>query len=410
MALLHASARMGLRAGVAHVHHGLRGGEADVDAEFVRRRARELGMPCVVQRIEVAAEPGRSPESRARARRYAALERVRREGGYACVATAHHLDDQAETVLLRAARGTGPEGLAGIAPSCARRRLVRPFLGLRRSALRGYLRSRGFAWREDSTNADLRVPRNRIRHDVLPSLELVHAGASVKLSELARTALEQREAREPEVAALLGRGARAGDGGWWLDPDAVCPAPVATRRAALLRLLARAGVEPVTRRHLLRVEAFLEGADEGLGLSLPKGRVLARDRRAIWLGPGPGPRFPTPVSAALVPPRALELPLLGVRLSWKKPGEANPAHQGLNVLRESIRVRSPREGDRLRIVGSSERSLRELFQRAGWSRRQRAYALVVEANGDAVWVPGLTPAPVSARGTWKLVAERLTTC
>ena len=409
-ALLYAGSRMGLRVGVAHVHHGLRGAEADADAEFVRRLARDLGLPCRIEHAQVEAGPGRSPEARARVRRYAVLERIRREGGYDCVATAHSLDDQAETVLLRASRGAGPAGLAGIAPSCARRRLVRPFLEVRRAALREYLRRRGFGWREDTTNSDLGVPRNRVRHEVLPSLERVHAGASVKLAELARSAHEQRESREPQVAALLARAARAGDGGWWLDPDSVCPAPAATRRAVLLRLLSGAGAEPISRKHLLRIEEFLEGADAGLGLSLPRGRVLTRDRDEVWLGPGPGPRYPAPLSAALTPPRALELPQRGMRLSWKRAGETNPAHEGLNVLSESIRVRSPREGDRLRVVGSAGRPLRDLFRRAGWSRRQRAYALVVEADGDAVWVPGLLPAPVSARGDWKLVAERIATC
>ena len=102
VALLHALAAIGQRVGAAHVHHGLRGEEADREAKLVETLARELGVSFHCERVEAKRRDGRSPEARARALRYEALERMRVTHGYASVLTAHHQDDQAETVLLRA--------------------------------------------------------------------------------------------------------------------------------------------------------------------------------------------------------------------------------------------------------------------------------------------------------------------
>ena len=170
------------------MHHGLRGAEADGDLAFVARLTRALGVPFSSARVDAAARDGRSPEARARALRYAALEQLRVRRGCAHIATAHHRDDQAETVLLRAVRGTGIAGLASIRPSLDAGRVLRPLLGLRRAELRDYLaraRSRVPRGREQR---DLRVPRNRLRAEVLPALESIHPGASARLAALAELA------------------------------------------------------------------------------------------------------------------------------------------------------------------------------------------------------------------------------
>ena len=287
VALLHLLLAVGQPAAAAHVHHGLRPA-ADLDRDFVAALTRRLGVPFGCRQVDAAARDGRSPEARARALRYAALEAVRAEHGCAWIATAHTLDDQAETVLLRQARGTGLDGLAGIAPLVEEQRLLRPLLGLRRAALRGWLVEKGLDWREDQSNLDLRIPRNRLRAQLLPVLEEIHPGAAERIAALADLAREARERAAPAVEAALS-GTRDGDGGLWIDPAGLAPLAPVERARTLRALLVRAGLgERITRLHIGRVSRFLAGARRGAALSLPRGAALVRRGDRFWLGRAPG--------------------------------------------------------------------------------------------------------------------------
>lgn len=160
---------------VAHFNHQLRP-EAGDDERFVVELAKELGIECQVGRADVArhaAEEGNGVEAAARNARYAFLQAAAERLGARYVATAHTADDQAETILHRALRGTGLAGLAGmprsrsLGPAVT---LIRPMLGLFRSDVAGYLQEIRQPFREDETNSDLRFTRNRLRHDLLPQL------------------------------------------------------------------------------------------------------------------------------------------------------------------------------------------------------------------------------------------------
>ena len=161
---------------VAHARHDLREA-AGADAAFVADLASGLGLPCVVRDLRVR-EPdgvrGEGIEGRARRLRYGFFADVAREQGARYVVVAHTADDQAETILHRSLRGTGLAGLAGMASARALNdgvAIVRPLLAVRRSVVRAYLESRGQAWAEDATNADVRYARNFLRHDVFARCE-----------------------------------------------------------------------------------------------------------------------------------------------------------------------------------------------------------------------------------------------
>ena len=157
-------------AGVAHLNHGLREAAND-DEQFCRALASEMGVPFRSDRIDVramAARLGTSLEDAGRQARYALFERVATELGADVIATGHTRDDQAETFLLRLLRGAGPRGLAGIHPRVGR--AVRPVLDCGRDELRTYLAAIGQSFREDESNRDLSIPRNRVRHELLPLL------------------------------------------------------------------------------------------------------------------------------------------------------------------------------------------------------------------------------------------------
>jgi len=186
--------RMDMTCHVVHVDHTTRNGESAVDAEFVSDLARRYGIPCDVVRVDVDGErePGESFEVAARRLRYAAFRQVARRCDAARVATGHTADDQAETVLMRVVRGTGPSGLAGIPPVADREgtTVVRPLIGVWRAEIEQYLRERGISWREDVTNAMTTYLRNRVRLELLPELERgfnpAVKAALVRLADLTR--------------------------------------------------------------------------------------------------------------------------------------------------------------------------------------------------------------------------------
>jgi tRNA(Ile)-lysidine synthase len=392
VALLHALLGIGQRVEVAHVHHGLRGAEADTDLAFVATLSHALGVPFSSTRVDAARRDGRSPEARARALRYEALEQIRVRRDCAQIATAHHQDDQAETVLLRAVRGTGLAGLAAIRPSLDGGRVLRPLLGLRRAELRRYLAERGLAFREDASNRDRSIPRNRMRAEILPALESIQPGASARLAALARLAAQADGALVGELEPRLDAQLELADGGVWFDDDTLADLDDARRARALLAIASRAGLDSdLTQAHLERIEAFLRHATPGLALSLPHGFALHRARSRLWLGPAPGPQLPAPIRLQLPAEGELEFPERGLRLSWHACTAPDPPDRLLRLPArplEALVARTPRADDRIFVRGR-ERRLKDLFASARWERVAQARALIVERGGEIVWVPGL---------------------
>ena len=161
----------GFDAVVLHVDHGLRPDSGD-DARFVESLAASLGLPFHALRTRVRRRRGESLEMAARRVRLAFFARMTTTLGLDAIATGHHADDVAETFLLRLARGSGPDGLAGLKPVSHVDGItfIRPLLNVRDADLRRFLAERGLPWREDSTNADTSIPRNNVRHVILPFL------------------------------------------------------------------------------------------------------------------------------------------------------------------------------------------------------------------------------------------------
>ena len=213
----------------AHVHHGLRGAAANGDEDFVRELCERLGVLLTVFRVDTAARQaaeGEGVEEAARELRYEALRGLMASGAVDVVATAHTLDDQAETVVMKMLRGAWTEGLGGISPvlehpgsvethvSEARHgapnlsqsqigRIVRPLLGVRRVEVEAFLRERGQGWREDATNQDVSLTRNRVRHVLMPMLREFNPGVDALLARTAEVAREEEAFWQAEVARAL---------------------------------------------------------------------------------------------------------------------------------------------------------------------------------------------------------------
>lgn len=281
IALLHGAARLvatGRRAwrlSVAHLDHALRPDSAD-DAAFVGATASALGLARAVRRTDVAAlarEEGRSLEEAGRDARYRFLEEVAPAG--ALIATAHTLDDVAETVLINLLRGSGLGGMAGI--PARRGRIVRPLLDERRGQLRSLLDAAGIEYRVDLSNEDPAFLRNRVRRELLPVLESIRPGAVERIGRFSRLAADDDALLDELAAAELARRTDATGAVDWRRPPA----------AALGRRVLRLAIgDPAPSAE--RIEALLHaaGGDRGgVTIQLGGGRAASVRERRIRIEP-----------------------------------------------------------------------------------------------------------------------------
>lgn len=294
--LLHALARaapaLALELAVGHVHHGLRGAGADADEAFVRARAEAAGLSFATRRVRPAArrEGGASRarptlQEAARRERYAALREMAEALGCRHIATAHVLDDQAETVLLRLLRGSGPDGLGGIPERSRDGVVVRPLLGVSKERVEAYARAEGLAWREDASNARDAYARNRLRRHWLPGLrEAFNPRLLRAIGDLAEAQRRDAEWIEELVEEEARRRLWPEPGGLALAREGWSSLPEPLARRVTRRALERTGLgREVSRRHLERALGFLRNGRTGKRLELPGGAVLDCERDAFRL-------------------------------------------------------------------------------------------------------------------------------
>lgn len=352
---LHAQGVPNLRA--VHVHHGLQAA-ADDWVRHARRFCRELGVPLTVRRVTVRAQRGEGPEAAAREARHAALAALLRPGDL--LLTAHHRDDQAETVLLRALRGAGIAGLAAMAPvrPCGRGQLARPLLNHARAELQAYAETQGLRWIEDPHNRDSRYARSLLRHEILPRLSAHWPQAGVQLARLATRAGEAAQLLA-ELAALDLASARTAGG---LSIAALRALSPARRRNALYHGWLGAYALPPSTQQLEQLDRELLGArgDAQPCLVHAQGEVRRYRDQLYWL-PGLPP----------VPDGVLHWPARRRRCALP---DGIGTLQASRVPPVALTVRFARGGERLRPERDRHtRSLKALCQDAGvpvWVRQR----------------------------------------
>jgi tRNA(Ile)-lysidine synthase len=199
---------LGVGLSAVHVNHHLRGAESDGDQAFVEQLCSRLDVPLHVRVVDTngrVAKTRETLEEAARNLRYEVFGALLAEGSATHILTAHTLDDQAETVLMKLLRGAWLEGLSAISPvlEMPGGKILRPLLGIRRDELRSYLTERKQAWREDSSNADEAFTRNRLRHTVLPALRAENPAIDQTLANLAELAREEEARWDVELKRIL---------------------------------------------------------------------------------------------------------------------------------------------------------------------------------------------------------------
>ncbi len=404
-ALHREATELGLVLAVAHVHHGIRGAEADEDERFVGDLADDLGLELWAHHVEtlaVAREKRQTLEEAARELRYAWFRELLAQGKFDAVATAHTLDDQAETVLHRLLRGAWTEGLGGIHPvvHCARGSILRPFLETRREEIREWLQQRGQPWREDATNQDTAHTRNRIRLDLMPRLGEYNPQVAEQLARLATIARDEESWWDAELARILpglvlpGKPVRGGgravsthpeEGSAGIELERLRALAPAVRRRVLRAAAKRLGCAlnfEQTERLMAMCEPEAAKKQEAAGLWAEKS---ARELRLVRKGASREEAIATEPVEVSIPGEASGF---GVRLRMVLAENASTASPGTVVLR------TPRAGDRVRIRHSrGAKPLKEIFERMQVEPEARKTWPVLEWQRQIVWMKGVDLEP-----------------
>jgi len=409
---------------VVHFNHKLRGKASEADEKFVARLAAQHGLEFFVARENVAAKARRERanlEDAARRARYGYFEQLVKEGRVSRVAVAHTADDQAETVLAHILRGTGLAGLAGVHPQAGS--VFRPLLGIRRAALRAYLRDKRQTWREDASNRDETRTRSRIRHKVLPFLEKQFQGWVVEhLCQLAELAREDNSYldftarfRVNEIAKEVGAGISV-PAGEFADlqkgfPKASGEESLEANTLALRKRMIREVVKRVKPRagelgslHVDAVLLLAEPGHSGKILQLPGGVEVRRERDSLVFCTLASPKDKSePGTFSLhvhLPASGEELRLdalsriLRLRvIDWPSEGRETSKTGAVldrGRLRAPLELRNWRPGDAMRPTGHQNRhTVARLLNELGASRWEKESWPVLTSAGELAWVLGL---------------------
>lgn len=390
-------------AGLAHFNHGLRGEAAEADERFCRGVAAALGVPIDVESADVGAlarEWGLSIEAAGRRARYDFFARAAGRLAADTVAVGHTRNDQAETFLLRLLRGAGPRGLGGIHPRAGA--IVRPLLDATRADVMAYLTEHRHAWREDESNADVGIPRNRVRHELIPLLSERFSPGVVDVlareADLARDEEAWLESSAIEMAAsvvLSNNGSHTR-----LDAAALHKAPAPLARRIVRGVLVE--VEDAGFAGFEHVEA-VRALEPGQALDLP-GVHVERRGAEILISPASEQQAGKPNGFAY----SLSIPgeVVVTEAGWLISAETGAGPSGIlnarghevavraDGLGRELVVRSRRPGDSLRPLGlGGRKKLQDLLVDRKVARAERdRVPLVVDRNDRIVWVVGQTVA------------------
>ena len=403
------SGPLGLVLHAAHLHHGLRGSEADADLAFARELAADLGLPFHEARVDTAAvaqAQRETVEEAARRLRYGWFRQLMASGEVEAVATAHTRDDQAETVLAKFLRGAWTEGLSGIHPvvkfpeGC----ILRPLLATTRAEVEAYLKGLGQNWREDSSNRHLTFTRNRIRHELLPLLEGWNPRLREHMAQMAALARDEEAWWQTELTRLApqlllpGRavrgGGRAGGEGIALDTTRLSALAPALQRRLLRYAASQLGVTlDFASTEVLRALALTGHA--GQKRELAQGLRAERTQRELRMTVGPAAE-----AAELIPeysgpiPGEIVAPAFGLRLQIELLDPPQTAIGQAGVPGQSALLRNWRPGDRVRLrYSSGPRKVKEVLERLRITGIRRVVWPVLELEGRIVWMQGAEVEP-----------------
>ncbi len=382
----------------AHVHHGLRGQDADADAAHAAAVAASLGVPFTQRSANVrrfAGENKLSLETAAREVRYHLLAEAARELGADLIATGHTADDQAETVLMNLLRGTGVDGLAGIPP--VRSDIIRPLLDVTRAEVEAYCLENKLAYRLDSSNLDVAFTRNRVRHQVLPVLKDIQPNTVGVLCRAAEIVRGENEMLEGIVDGLLTRISIPEADGLSIGLQALTALPVGFRRRLLRAAIGRVKGD-LLEVEWERIDALVELARHGRtgavveltgGVRVERSYDSLRVYRDTPTAAIPGHEW------LLHVPGRVDLPWFNVSLQARRSRSSRVVNDpsiailDADTLQAPLVIRTWRPGDRFVPLGMSRsKKLQDFFADERVPARKRKMAALVLSGAEIVWVVG----------------------
>ena len=425
-ALADRSRDLGIVLHIAHLHHGLRGAEADADRDFCRDLAKNLQLPFHEARVDTATaaqadaasgKAGETIEEAARRLRYHWFRDLLSQVPLDAIATAHTLDDQAETVLAKFLRGAWTEGLSGIHPVLrfSEGRILRPLLATTRTDIETYLGALGQPWREDSSNRHLTFTRNRIRYELLPLLEKWNPRLRERLAQMAELARDEDAWWEAETGRIAGPmilpgravrgGGRAAGQELAIEVTRLAELPVALQRRVLRHTAANFGAAPdFSATESLRRLALDGHAGQKCEVAGLQGE---RTHRELRLAPGGASVLPNAESAreyVIQVPGEVEAREWGIRVrvglagrgehpSGAKTPSATPEPAGAPEI-PNARLRPWKMGDRVRLRHSgAPRKVKEVLERLHITGSARTHWPVLALEGRIIWMQGVQLEP-----------------
>lgn len=385
-----------------HIHHGLRGQAADADAAFAEKYAASLSIPCLVQQYDVAAEAkrrGKGEEETGRELRYAAFQQAAGKDGR--IAVAHHRKDQAETVLLHLCRGTGLQGLTGMAP--VRGQICRPLLFCSREEIEAYCHAQGLAWREDATNQEALYARNKLRLWVLPLLAEINPQAEAHIAEMAQLLAEEEAFLQTEAeryfrkASLPSQEGRVG-----LSIAAVRSFPPAMRRRVLRLALGQFAEQDVSRVRIAALEDLLQ-KESGKRRTLFSGICGENRYGELWLfreEERPAEEYCYQLfwnQEICIPEAGIRVGVFSEEKKCEISAETYTKEFDYDKIEHTFYCRSRRAGDRIALQ-CGRKKIKELFIDEKLPREKRSSYPLIVAGEEVLWVPGLRESAQAAVG------------
>jgi len=411
VALLHVlfmlSGQHGWKLCVAHVNHRFRGAESDAEANYVAELAAKWGLPCHIGDIDVPAyieETSMNSQVAAREKRYGFLHQVAAEQGAQRIAFAHHADDQAETVMMRLLRGTGPSGLVGM-PERRREKkveLIRPFLRIYKSELVQYCARQGIPYYQDSSNESRKYFRNQIRHDVLPMLKQYNEQLPESLNRLTELMRAEDDFMDKEAERVFQQIVCKQSDYYSLERPDFKELHVALQRR-LIKLILNCLCMGLDRLEFVVIESIreliLDPQVSNQIFQANEQLYIVREYETVrFQSAAPAPRsyqYQVDLSA-----NRLKLPEMNADLEYEVQSvqQEAAAHMAtamdvyldLDCLQAPLIIRSRRAGDRLEPHGlNGSKKVKDMFidAKMPFSRRETT-PILTDASGRILWIAG----------------------
>jgi len=407
MVLLHLVDRLmkdsGGRVVAAHLHHGLRGEEADRDEAFLRNSAQKMNFPFISKRVDVKgmAAAGRlNLQDAARKARYDFFEDALKEVEGERLVLGHNADDQAETVMMRIIRGTGIKGLSAIPPR--RGKIIRPLIDLTREQIVSYAAQHGIEYVEDSSNSETKYMRNRLRHELMPVLRSYNPEISRELTLLSSMArdLEDFIAHEAGKAfdSLVLAGARQSDA-LCLDIAAFnsLPSPIRGKVVFLALEKVSGSKGGFYSPHIAGIDELISAGKSGSSINLPKhvrlfieyGKAVFTKETGTELRPF---CYELNMSGETKIPEAdaaLSAAMVDFHAGMLEHDRSKSVYLDMDKISSTLRVRNFRAGDRVKLQGMTGRKkLKDFFIDEKIPRRTRKNIPLLVSGDEIQWIAG----------------------